>query len=98
METKAFEVIVSVTGNIRNEKVAIAEGVRYLTSGSDDLAETGDPFEIHAYDGDEGLDWGIGVHFVVSIEDDEHLKIFMDDMTDMKLVESVEHLPYVATV
>jgi len=100
-ETQAFEVIVSVTGNITNQNVAIAEGVRYLAEGCSDFRETGDPFEIHAYDGheagfteDERLDWGIGIHFVATIEDDEHLKQMMDDLTDMKMVESVEKLMY----
>ena len=54
-------------------------------------------FDINTYDGydpnsNETLDWGIGIHFETVIENEDHLRAFLSEMSQLAKVESVERV------
>ena len=97
MPVEGFEVIVSATGDIPTDEIAIAEAAKYLayadTTGI--YPQTGDHFDVNVYDGGEGLDYGIGLHLVATIENPNARERFMSEMGSLSRVESVERVPYV---
>jgi len=97
MPVQGFEVIVSVSGDVDSREIAIAEAARYLAYAdtTDTYGYDGDTIDVNVYDGGEGLDYGIGIHFVATIGNDDALKRFMDEMTQLARVESVERIPYI---
>lgn len=93
MPTEAFEVIVSQSGEM-NQNVAIANAAKYLAYAdqTDTFGYGGDVFDVNMYGGSETQDYGIGLCFMASVENDDALKRFMDEMTTLAHVESVERL------
>ena len=96
MTTEGFEAIVSVSGNVSSEQVAIAEASCYLG------CYIGDVFEVNVYGGpdagsDEGEtnDWGVALQFNSQVVDSEKVcDRFMDRIANLPRVETVERVPY----
>jgi len=87
MPRESFEVIVGVSSDsCRKENNAIAEASRYLA-----YADQTDSYGYDA-DSDETLDWGIGIHFETVIENEKHLRAFLNEMSQLAKVESVERV------
>lgn len=95
MPIEGFEVIVSANGE-QPENNAVANASKYLAYAdqTDTFDHKGDVFDVNVYDGDEGRDYGIGLCFAAPIVSDDHLKRFMDEMTTLARVESVERVHY----
>lgn len=96
MPTQAFEVIVGQSGEM-NQNVAIANAAKYLAYAdqTDTFGYSGDVFDVNCYGGaGTGEDYGIGLCFAATIENDAALKRFMDEMTQLAHVESVERVHY----
>jgi len=95
MPTQGFEVIVSQDGE-QLEDTAVANASKYLAYAdqTDTFGYSGDVFETNVYGGDEGQDYGIGLCFAAPIANDAALKLFMDEMTQLAHVESVERVSY----
>lgn len=96
MPTEAFEVIVSQSGEM-NQNVAIANAAKYLAAcdTSNTFGQRADVFDVNMYGGPtQEQDYGIGLCFAVPIPSDRELKQFMDKMTEIAHVESVERVHY----
>ena len=95
MPVEGFEVIVGQSGE-KNESVAIAAASQYVAycDQSDTFGYRGDVFDVNVYDGEEDGPFGIGLCFAAPIENDDALKRFMDEMTQLSHVESVERVHY----
>lgn len=109
MPTQAFEVIVSQNGE-QSENNAVANASKYLAYAdrTDTFGYHGDVFDVNVYGGptsgadaeDSGKprpaseDYGIGLCFAAPIPSDDDLKRFMDEMTQLAHVESVERVHY----
>lgn len=94
MPTEAFEVIVSQSGEM-NQNVAIANAAKYLAYAdqTDTFGYSGDVFDVNMYGGPtQEQDYGIGLCFMAPVPSDDDLKAFMDEMTTLAHVESVERL------
>jgi len=95
MPKEAFEVIVGVAEGIADSTVAIAHASQYLAYAdrTDTYGYHGDTFDVNVY-GEEDGPFGIGLCFAAPIENDDALKRFMDEMTQLSHVESVERVHY----
>lgn len=96
MPTEAFEVIVSQSGEM-NQNVAIANAAKYLAAcdTTNTFGQRADVFDVNCYGGaGTQEDYGIGLCFAVPIPNDAALKRFMDKMTEIAHVESVERVHY----
>ena len=96
MPTEAFEVIVSQSGEM-NQNVAVANASKYLAYAdrTDTFGYDGDVFDVNMYGGPtQEQDYGIGLCFAATIVNDDELKAFMDEMTQLAKVESVERVHY----
>jgi hypothetical protein len=93
MPVEGFEVIVAVSETIDNREMAIADASKYLA-----YADQTDIFGYHGsllyvkVHGDEDGPFAIGFQFAAPIESDDALKRFMDEMTQLSRVESVERI------
>lgn len=97
MPTVAYEVIVGVSGQVASrQNEAIAEASRYLAHAdtTDTFGYNGRVFEVHAYDGDEGMDWGIGLHFSSPVGLLEDKARFERELDQLAHVESWQEIPY----
>jgi hypothetical protein len=93
MTREGFEVIVSQDGQM-DEQVAVANAAKYLAYAdtTDTFGYEGDVFDVNVYDGEAGRHYGIGLVFSAVILNDDALKRFMDEMTQLAHVESVERV------
>jgi hypothetical protein len=92
MTVKAYEVIVSVDSNVSEKEVAIAHASQYLAYAdqTDTFGYSGDVFDTHVYGGS----LAVGLQFSAPFENDDAVKRFMDEMTTLARVESVEEIAY----
>lgn len=92
---EAFEIIVSADGELDRD-VAIAQATQYLTyTEHTDTVGLGGVFDVNVY-GDDSTDqdYGIGLCVEASLNGDDGLKRFMDEMAQLERVESVERVSF----
>jgi hypothetical protein len=105
MPKEAFEVIVGQSGNKSEQvAIASAAQYLAYADQTDTFGYSGDVFDVNVYDGPTSgadtessgepetaseFDYGIGLCFAATIENDDALKRFMDEMTQLAHVESV---------
>lgn len=90
MTGDAFEVIVGRRGDQPRE-TAIANAAKYLSYG-DQTNTLGESRVVGVEVYDSGESYGIGLTFKTYIGGDDALKRFMDQMAELRDVESVEQV------
>ena len=95
MPPETFDVIVGVTGQT-DEQNAIADVSQYLAYAdqTDTFGHRGNVTDVNVYADADGP-FAVKLQFTTTIENDDALKRFMDEMTTLARVESVERLDYV---
>jgi hypothetical protein len=95
MPVEGFEVIVSQDG-AQSENTAVANAAKYLAYAdqTDTFGYAGDVFDVNVYDGNNGMDYGIGLCFAAPIPSDDYREQFFDEMETLAKVETFERVHY----
>lgn len=92
--TDAFEVIISQSGE-QSESTAIANATNKLITIATELnISESDIFEVNVYDGDGGLDYGVGLCVAFSDMSEVTKESFLISLDNEETVESVEEVHY----
>lgn len=89
MPTEAYEVIVSQNG-AQSEHNAVANAASYLAYAdtTDSVGYMGNIFDVNVYDGEDGMDYGIGLCVSFPVSSPEDVKRFESEMEQLEKVET----------
>ncbi len=98
MPTEAYEVIVSQDG-AQSEHNAVANAASYLSycDTTDTIGYMGNVFDVNVYDGEDGMDYGIGLFVSFPVSSTEDVERFESEMNKLAKVESFMRVSYQPT-